>query len=256
MKKSSLLLSISLITTASPVWANEPSRVSHHKDTYLLPLYKESRVNQARFEPLSPDGGKVHDIFVQFQISLKYHLLGNHEEGVFLAYTQKSNWEAYASSAYFRDNDFNPELFYNKKFKHFDAAFGVEHQSNGAGGSNEVSWNRAYVNVTYHFPQGFIRIKPWIRIHDSKDYNPDITDFLGHGEFVFGWQPTDEQEVKLLTRNIIESGFDKPYGELSWNFKIYQGLRGYLKAESGYGATISNYNFKESAFGLGIDIKF
>ena len=67
-----------------------------YKDSYLLRFYHESQVNQVRFKPLNPNGGDVNNTLVQFQLSFKYLLISNHpHEGLFLAYTQKSNWNAY-----------------------------------------------------------------------------------------------------------------------------------------------------------------
>ncbi|MEZ8025719.1 phospholipase [Enterovibrio norvegicus] len=230
-----------------------------HRDNYFLPFYKEQKVNQARFEALNPNDTPAKDTFIQFQISLKYRLLdldnegdsGRGGDGLYVAYTQRSNWEAYDSSAYFRDSDYNPELFYRLTFENWQTSIGFEHQSNGAGGDIEVSWNRAYIDVQYDFEHGFVRFKPWARV-GSVDYNPDIDEFLGYGEVELGWLPTQNNEIKLLARNVFTQDFERGYYNLSWNFPIYQGLRGYVKAETGYGLTISNYNFRDSAYGLGV----
>ncbi len=233
----------------------EESRFSANRDTYLLPVYHESKVNQARYEPLNPNGHAAKDTFVQFQLSVKYKLLTWDEHGLFVGYTQRSNWEAYDDSAYFRDHEYNPELFYQLVYDTWQVSLGFEHQSNGAGGDEEVSWNRAYADAKWQFDQGFLRFKPWVNV-GSKKYNPDIVDFLGYGEVELGWQPSASQEIKLTIANLFTEDWEKGFYRVSWRFPLYQGLNGYVKAETGYGLTISNYNFDESAIGAGFAFNF
>ncbi|EOD79613.1 Phospholipase A1 precursor [Grimontia indica] len=229
--------------------------LSAHKDNYFLPFYKERRVNQQRFEPLNPNGTEAKDTFIQFQFSAKYQMIEIGDDGLYLAYTQRSNWEAYDSSAYFRDSNYNPELFYRLHIENWQIDLGAEHESNGAGGDNEVSWNRIYVDARHDWEWGYISFKPWIRV-GNVTYNPDIADFLGYSRLELGWQPTELQEIKLQVSNLFADEFDHLYYGVSWNFPIYQGLRGYVKAETGYGLTISNYNFDESAYGAGVAFSF
>ncbi|MDK2649158.1 phospholipase A, partial [Vibrio vulnificus] len=88
-----------LSTVTADVYAEE-KRFSAHEDNYLLPFYTESKVNQARFAPTNPNGHDAKDVLVQFQLSMKYKLLVFGDDGLFVAYTQRSNWEAYDDSAY------------------------------------------------------------------------------------------------------------------------------------------------------------
>lgn len=252
MKTTLVLLLVSLPLSVTEA---EERRFSAHRDNYILPFYHESKVNQRRYEPLNPNGHAAKDTFVQFQLSVKYKLLAWDDHGVFIGYTQRSNWEAYDDSAYFRDDQYNPELFYRLNHDAWQLSFGFEHQSNGAGGDYEVSWNRAYVDAKWRFEQGFLRIKPWVDIGNN-DYNPDIVDFLGYGEMELGWQPLDSHEVKLTVANLLTKDWQKGAYRVSWSFPLYQGLNGYLKAETGYGLTISNYNFDESALGAGFAFNF
>ncbi|WP_028022082.1 phospholipase A [Enterovibrio calviensis] len=245
----------SLSLMISPYAHAIESDFSAHRDNYLLPYYKESHVNQARFAPLNPNDSDAKDTFVQFQFSLKYQIFEFDEHGLYIAYTQRSNWEAYDSSAYFRDSNYNPELFYRLNYESWQLSLGAEHESNGAGGENEVSWNRVYADVRRRWEWGYVRIKPWFRV-GSVSYNPNISDFLGFGELELGWHPTSHQEVKVLIGNVFADDVDRMLYRLSWNFPIYQGLRGYLKAETGYGLTVSNYNFDDSAYGVGFAFNF
>ncbi|SKA62298.1 phospholipase A [Enterovibrio nigricans] len=246
------LLSGAIFT--SPALAEE-SKFSAHKDNYFLPFYKESYVNQARFAPLNPNGHAVKDTFIQFQLSVKYKLLSFDEDGLYVAYTQRSNWEAYDSSAYFRDDQYNPEIFYRLQFDPWQFSLGFEHQSNGAGGKVEVSWDRVYLDIQRDFEQGYVRLKPWVRV-GAVNYNPNISDYLGYGEVELGWLPYNSHEIKLQLANMFTKDWNYGFYRLSWNFPLYQGLRGYMKAETGYGLTISNYNFDETAYGVGFAFSF
>ncbi|MDD1793404.1 phospholipase A [Enterovibrio sp. ZSDZ42] len=251
LKASTLLVTVLLAPYGHAIENN----FSGHRDNYLLPYYKESNVNQARFAPLNPNNTRAKDTFVQFQFSVKYQIFEFDQHGLYMAYTQRSNWEAYDSSAYFRDSSYNPELFYRLNVEMWQWSLGAEHESNGAGGNNEVSWNRAYGEVKRNWEWGYLRFKPWLRV-GSVSYNPTISDYLGFGEVELGWHPTDSQEVKVLIGNLFADDIDRTLYRLSWNFPIYQGLRGYLKAETGYGLTVSNYNFDDSAYGLGFAFNF
>ncbi|NLS11952.1 phospholipase A [Vibrio sp. SM6] len=232
------------------------ARFSAFKDNYFLPVYHETRVNQARFRPLNPNDDAVKDTFIQFRFSVKYRIARIERHNLFLAYSQTSNWEAYASSAYFRDNDYNPELYYLLEQQDYSVALGFEHESNGAGGDEEVSWNRLYAGLNIPFDWGYLQVTPWVRVHTGTDYNPDIKHYLGYGETELAWNISDHQTLKAMMRNGIESGFSRGYYRLAWTFPVYQGIKGYAKAEAGYGTTISNYNFRHNAFGLGFYFEF
>ncbi|KAB2826482.1 phospholipase A [Aliivibrio finisterrensis] len=254
MHKKLGCVSVLFLIIVSQTMASE-SRFSAHSDNYLLPFYTESKVNQKRFAPLNPNGHAAKDVFIQFQISMKYKLMAFEGDGIFIAYTQRSNWEAYDDSAYFRDDQYNPALFYRWNMEQWQLALGFEHQSNGAGGTVEVSWNRAYLDTKWDFESGFVRLKPWIDV-GNKDYNPDIVDYLGYGELELGWISVNDNEVKLTIANFFTKDWQYGFYRLSWDFPVYQGVRGYMKAETGYGLTISNYDFDESAFGVGFTFDF
>ena len=253
--KGLIYTSIFGLLLSSHAMANH-SRFSAHYDNYLLPAYWESNVNQRRFKPLNPNQHAAKALFVQFQLSMKYKLLEKEGHGLFVAYSQRSNWEAYDDSAYFRDNQYNPELFYRWDNRRWQLSLGLDHQSNGAGGDVEVSWNRIYMEAQLNLRSGFIGFKPWIVVGDNK-YNPDIVDFLGHGELQFGWRPEDGNSiVKLTVGNLFTKDWQNGFYRMSWDFPVYQGLRGYMKVETGYGLTISNYNFDDTAVGLGLAFDF
>jgi len=59
-----------------------------------------------------------------------------------------------------------------------------------------------------------------------------------------------------MTRNQLESGFDRGAGELGWSFPIfgYRYLKGYVQYFYGYGESLIDYNRKVNRIGIGISI--
>ncbi|GIU46216.1 hypothetical protein TUM4438_21490 [Shewanella sairae] len=175
-------------------------------------------------------------------------------DGFYVAYSQISNWQAYDDSAYFRDSQYQPQVLWfwqhaDEKATWQSTSIGFEHQSNGKGGIYERSWNRAYAELSLAFDEIELSFKPWISL--STDYNQDIDDYMGYGAIKADWY-IGEHQLSVTVRNLLESGFSNGYEELSWRFPIYKGLKGYLKVQSGYGLTISDYNHFDNAVGLGI----
>ncbi|MGS0826897.1 phospholipase A [Shewanella sp. 0m-8] len=229
-------------------------------NNFVLPVYQTQAANQAYYAPQNPNKEDISNTNVQFQFSLKYGLANNiltDNDGLYIAYSQISNWQAYDKSAYFRDSQYQPQVFWF--WQHSDesdlwqsTSVGFEHQSNGKGGVYERSWNRVYLEFSLALSDIELSIKPWIRTDFSNtDYNPDIEDYMGYGSVKGDWY-FGEHQISLTLRNLVESGFSKGYEELSWRFPIYKGLKGYLKLQSGYGITISDYNHFDNAVGIGI----
>ncbi|MGS0683218.1 phospholipase A [Shewanella sp. 125m-7] len=229
-------------------------------NNFVLPVYQTQAANQAYYAPQNPNDENISETNVQFQFSLKYGIANNlftDNDGLYIAYSQVSNWQAYDKSAYFRDSQYQPQVFWF--WQHSDetdtwqsTSVGFEHQSNGKGGVYERSWNRVYLEFSLAFSDLEVSIKPWLRTDFSNtDYNPDIEDYMGYGSVKADWY-MGEHQVSLTLRNLIESGFSNGYEELSWRFPLYKGIKGYLKLQSGYGMTISDYNHFDNAIGIGI----
>lgn len=228
-------------------------------NNYVLPLYQTQSPNEAYYRPQNPNHDDISKTNLQFQISLKYGLANNlftDNDGIYVAYNQVANWQAYDTSAYFRDVQYQPQIFWF--WQHGDnnqawqsTSIGSEHQSNGKGGVYERSWNRAYVAFLFSFDDLKISVKPWLRMElSSTDYNPDIEDFMGYGMVRADWY-LDDHQISLSLRNLAESGFSKGYEELSWRFPLFKGVKGYLKLQSGFGMTISDYDHFDNAVGIG-----
>ena len=80
----------------------------------------------------------------------------HHNISLDVAYTQLMYWQFYAKSQYFRETDYEPEVFISDNFlKNWLLNAGAVHESNGRGGELERSWNRAYLELNFSGPQWF-----------------------------------------------------------------------------------------------------
>ncbi|WP_440617191.1 phospholipase A [Cysteiniphilum sp. 6C5] len=178
----------------------------------------------------------------------------------FFSYHQVSYWQLYTNSAYFRETNYTPSTYVSYRFPTSSIVhsldLGVVHQSNGQGGADERSWNRAFANVTFAYKKHLLlSIKPWYRIDSAlgmRDYNPDITDYLGHGNIILSYAVYGN-ELTLKSRNNFESGFKRGAIELTWSFPVYKGIRGFVDAFTGYGQSLIEYNQYTNSIGIGID---
>ena len=128
------------------------------------------------------------------------------------------------------------------------------HQSNGRGGTYERSWNRAYANFALSGQSWLLNIRPWILIFKSQSsdlHNRNITHYLGHGSVVFAYK-FYHQEVSLMARNVIESGFTRATEEIDYSFPLHGHLMGYLQFFHGYGQSLIEYNHETTSGGIGI----
>ena len=132
---------------------------------------------------------------------------------------------------------------------------GIVHQSNGQSVNLSRSWNRIYAEFIFHRGNFAFGIKPWIRINEDSedDDNPDITDYMGHGELTFAYKYNDHT-FTLTSRNNLESGFSHGAIELGWSFPLfdYPYLKGYVQYFSGYGESLIDYNNYVNRIGIGI----
>ena len=228
-----------------------------HNANYFLPLsYRE---NGTYPQTNGHDSKKTE---VEFQVSLRYdfaaNALGLHEV-YSAAYTQKSFWQFYSTSAYFRESNYNPEFFvtfpfsdknYFKPLKAIRAS--VAHQSNGRGGDEERSWN--YAAGSFYFQTGwlFTELKLWHRFKDAINYNPELLNYMGRGHLQFTL-PYKKHIAKLLLRSNFSG---KNAVELNYSHPMFgsKDLFLYVKGFAGYGESLIDYNHKVEKFGIGFSI--
>ena len=247
--------------------AYEPFTLMAHKPNYILiASHNFSGINPEPYREAYDDPTlELNDTEVKFQFSFKFPLLVNMLDkklDVFAAYTNRSFWQLYETdSSPFRETNHEPEIWLQTRhdwklfgLKNKVNALGFVHQSNGLGGTLSRSWNRIYASFLFDRANWVIGIKPWIRISESseEDDNPDITDYLGHGELrtAYKWH---RNTFSLMLRNNLESGFKRGATELAWSFPLwkYRFLKGYVQYFSGYGESLVEYNQYSSSLGFG-----
>ena len=78
---------------------------------------------------------------------------------------------------------------------------------------------------------------------------------MGHGEFRLIYK-VKNHTFGLMSRNNLESGFDRGATELSWSFPVgdRKDLRGYIQMFSGYGESLIDYNQEVNRIGFGISL--
>ncbi len=247
----------------------QPFTLMAHKPNYILVaahntsghdsiLYNEQFNDPARDE--------WEDTETQFQLSVKFPLLVNifnQTLDIYAAYTNRSFWQIYYDdSAPFRETNHEPEIWIQFHpnwelfgFKNTWNSFGFNHQSNGRGGILSRSWNRIFAWLTVEHGNLAVSFKPWYRIPDDIDDNPDITDYLGHYELSASYK-LGEHVFSVMSRNNLESGFEKGTVELSWSFPLgnWPYLKGYVQYFNGYGRSLIDYNQHSNAIGIGLSL--
>ena len=247
----------------------KPFTIMAHKPNYFLfGAYNgegyDPTVYQERYDDMS---FKLGDVETQFQISVKVPLMvdifGNID--VYGAYTNRSFWQLYeVDSAPFRESNHEPEIWVqhnsNWSFLGFNNSvnvLGLVHQSNGRGGEISRSWNRIFANFLFERGNFALSFRPYYRIEEDagSDDNPDITDYLGHYELRVGYK-YKEHVFSAMSRNNLESGFDRGAVELSWSFPLwdYPFLKGYVQYFYGYGESLIDYDNRVNKIGLGISL--
>ncbi len=240
---------------------DNPFVLTAHKPTYLLPLAYID-------DPSSIEGSEgtvnLDNLEMKFQVSLKFtawsDIFGDNGH-LSLAYTQLAYWQAYNDdiSSPFRETNHEPEAMLTF-YSDFDVLgmrnrmliFGFVHQSNGRSDDLSRSWNRLYANFVLERRSLVISLRPWYRIPEEDDDNPDIVDYLGHGELTIAYE-SERNVYSLLFRNNLDSGDDNRGAlQLDWSFPLRNQVKGYVQVFSGYGESLLDYNRSVNRIGFGI----
>jgi phospholipase A1 len=245
-----------------------------YRANYVLPLHKTSRINR---NPSSPTQAEVprpnyRTIEAKFQMSLRtkvFQDVGLPGADLWVAFTQQAMWQIWngRDSKPFRNTDYEPEAIYVVPvpkglrelpwgWKWRFNQFAIAHQSNGQSDPLSRSWNRAYIGTG--FERGDVtligRLSQRFNERYATDNNPDLVDYRGRGELQLGWTP-GAATMSLLARNTLHG---ERYGavQFEWTYPISgrqpNGLRWFFQAFHGYGETLTDYNFKQTSFGVGV----
>ncbi len=239
---------------------------SHHENYLLLANYS-SQSNNAPYRDLTPAGLPPKRVELTYQLSFKVKAaeqLAGLPIDLWLGYTQQSFWQAYnrAASSPFRETNYQPEVIavlpVNKSFaglniRHVNV--GLVHQSNGQTGTLSRSWNRLYAELGVDRGNFSLSGRLWRRLDNAKsdNDNPDITDFIGHGDVRAVFRDNGNEYSVMLRRN-----WDASHGAIQagWAFPITTNLKGYVQAFSGYGQSLIDYNYAQKSVGIGVNADF
>jgi outer membrane phospholipase A len=146
---------------------------------------QENWTHNVPFEAYKPNYALEGQPDMKIQGSLKVPLIT--DQNLYFGYTQLIIWQALRPDPYISDINYDPELFYrvhikDQKTQWLDLGL-FEHESNGKGGAEEVSWNRSYVR--YH-AEWFIgahakiraEVKAWVP-YDMNANNRDLPEYRG-----------------------------------------------------------------------------
>jgi phospholipase A1 len=236
-------------------------------DNYLLVANQSNATNDRPLRAYLPEGYQSKHVELTYQLSFKAKVM----EGIadtpidlWAGYTQQSFWQAYARahSSPFRETNYQPEVMavlpinqqlgsVNLRF----ASLGVVHQSNGQSATLSRSWNRFYGQLGLESGNLGVTARIWKRLDNAKSNNdnPDITDFLGHGDLRVTYRDKGYEYTAMLRRN-----FDTRHGALqaSVAFPLVANLKAYVQAFAGYGQSLIDYNYAQKSLGAGILMDF
>ncbi|WP_370260847.1 phospholipase A [Limnobacter sp.] len=247
-----------------------------YQPVYLLPVYHNSSPNTRPSSPnpantvTNPENLDSNEL--KFQLSLKTKVMENifgDNGDLWFAYTQSSRWQVMNEelSRPFRETNYEPELIFTWRtsWSAFREATGWEprllglslnHQSNGRALPLSRSWNRVIGMVGFERENTMFQFRPWMRIDEkpADDDNPDITDFVGRGDWLLVHK-VDGHELSLLTRHNFKGGRDSRGAvQFDWAFPLTSNLRGHLQYFTGYGESLIDYNYKSDYLGLGLSL--
>lgn len=251
--------------------AFNPYVLTAHKHNFVLPVSYSTGINEDIYrENNVPLREGLQPAEVKFQISLKTRL---NEEDLFyandslsLGITLEAWWQLYSSdlSSPFRETNYQPEVFYLVPLlwgpfgTNTALLTGFEHQSNGQVPGLSRSWNRLYAALIVERGNFIGSIRPWYRIPEKSkknpgdaegDDNPDILDFMGHGELSLGWR-TSTYELDLTTRGNTSTG--KGAVKVGLTFPMFAKFKGFVQFFSGYGDSLIDYDHYQQRLGIGV----
>ena len=242
-----------------------------YQKNYILPIHITSRINRSPQSPTQPAVAEPDNRReeAKFQLSVRTKVLqdfGLPGADLWAAFTMQTMWQVYnhADSRPFRNTDYQPEMMYvvptgpGLRYLPFGwqwrySMLGVAHQSNGQSDPLSRSWNRAYLAAGFERGNWNFTGRYTQRLSErpENDNNPDLVDFRGRTEFTLGWASG------LHTASVhLRGGGKGNTTQLEWTYPVYRdqpnGLRWYVQVFSGYGETLSDYNFRQTSVGAGV----
>ncbi|PKO53024.1 MAG: phospholipase, partial [Betaproteobacteria bacterium HGW-Betaproteobacteria-20] len=184
--------------------------------------------------------------------------------------TQQSYWQIFDGNASrpFRESNYEPEIMLSLGIDNeMDGIkkiyiprllnIGLSHQSNGRTNPLSRSWNRLYLVGGFELTDRLsLMVRPWWRLPESPDDNPNIEKFLGHGDVTIRWEDEKRKNAaSILLRNNLRSD-NKGFAQLDLQRQVFNNpyLKLHLTLSTGYGESLLDYNHKQKIFGIGISL--
>ena len=241
--------------------------IRFYRSNYLLVGRYTDDANVGPYLPLFEAAGEpahLDQTEAKFQLSFKGRVWTTDDRrwGVWLAYTQQNQWQVYNDSISrpFRETNYMPEAIVSYrpgvdlgggfKWNLLNASF--NHQSNGRTDALSRSWNRLIAEAGVERENLALYGRLWYRIpeNDKDDDNPDITDYMGHGEIsaIYRWRG---HSFQAMARGNVNTG--KGAFQAGWMSPPLLGaFRGYVQVFTGYGESMIDYNWRQTTIGAGI----
>ncbi|HEY0063337.1 MAG TPA: phospholipase A [Telluria sp.] len=238
-----------------------------HRKNYLLLANYSTQSNAEPYRALTPAGLSPKRVELTYQLSFKVKAaeqIAGLPVDLWLGYTQQSFWQAYnrAASSPFRETNYQPEVMavmpINKELGGVNFRYinlGLVHQSNGQTGTLSRSWNRLYAELGIDRGNFSLSARVWQRLDNAKSNNdnPDITDFLGHGDINAVYRD-DGYEYSMMARRNLSTGHGA--FQAGWAYPITTNLKGYVQVFAGYGQSLIDYNYSQKSIGAGFNADF
>jgi len=271
-------------------------RLSQYERNYVTFDYTPDP-NTMPQSPTHPSSGGYPPVLdpveLGFQLSAKARVLDlgptkpgvydekDHYFGVWLAYTQQSFWQIFngSQSSPFRETDYQPEVIFafrpnlfmtNPRFGDVDWRLlnvGLVHQSNGQSDPLSRSWNRIYAQFGFEKQDSnggdwALLLRPWYRFKEqpSKDDNPDIEQYLGHGDIRLLYR-NGAVNFSFLGRGNVNTGKGAAQVDVAFPLALWKSdvlanypFKWYMRLFSGYGESLIDYNVRQTTFSVGITL--
>jgi len=213
----------------------------------------------------------------KFQFSIKYRVFNLTNEDnplghVYFAYTQTSFWDLISKDPSFYDTSYKPSAFllYNDVvpggWAHLDLQSGMEHESNGRGGTGERSLNTVYLQPTATVNLGDSlawRVQPraWDYLSVG-EYDQDLDHYRGYVDVLtdLTWTDPDSAErIQLGAKVRMGDDWDHEglWFDLRFNLAGVPWLRTFnptfqVEYFTGYGQTLRQYNASSHGLRVGL----
>jgi outer membrane phospholipase A len=220
----------------------------------------------------------------EFQFSLKYQPFyftngsARPLTNFYLAYTQTSFWDLLSSDPSFYDTSYKPSgfLLFPDVLSHpnggsfqLDLQSGLEHESNGRGGTGERSLYTAYLEPTFSLGRpGSLQIslapRAWFYAINVGRNNPDIADYRGYADLRgdLRWRRKDQGDnqawqLETTFRTGDQGSHSSLKFDLSFSVREFVSWftpRIHVQYFEGYGQTLRQYNQSSHGLRAGISL--